>query len=82
MKSVTGYKNRNKPLCWFVPGKTNRQQHIFRQGRTAGKIGIPHAELACGILRRAFITSMTDWRHMANGMRNHVALRKQEGKNK
>lgn len=81
MKSVTGYKNRYKLPGGFVPCMTNRQQQIFRQGRTAGKIGIPYAELACGILGHAFIASMTGWRHMAYRMRNHAALRKQEGKN-
>lgn len=82
MKSVTGYKNRYKLLRRFMSCKTNRQQQIFRQGRTAGKLGIPYAELAWCICRQSLVTRMADGRHMANCMCQQSCLYQEEGKNK
>jgi hypothetical protein len=42
---------------------------------------ISYAQVAGRILWHTFIAGVAGWRHMAYCMRDHAALREQEGKN-
>ena len=80
LENGAGNKCRKMYLWRFMLGKVLRLQSLYWQRHAARELCIAHAKIAGQILWHALVTGMAGMCHMADGMRSHVTLRKQEGK--